>query len=35
MKEAVLPLPVREDTIRSRPAMPGGIASICTSVAWV
>ena len=32
--EAVLPLPVDDDTITSRPATADGMARACTSVAF-
>ena len=32
MKDAVLPLPVAAATIRSVPAIAGGIAALCTVV---
>src|SRR5690606_17933453 len=35
MKAAVLPLPVCEETIRSLPAMAGGMAADCTGVGSV
>jgi hypothetical protein len=35
IKAAVLPLPVCDDTIKSEPAIAGGIAAICTGVGVV
>ena len=35
MKAAVLPEPVCEETIRSRPASMAGMACACTGVGWV